>query len=152
MKMDECNEFKAILFYRYNAVNILDFTVSWRSGLGFNALIHSHRPDIIDYEALVPQNHIDNLNNAFKVGQQELGIAPLLDAEGKLPSSTYFLWRQDQGGGTWEMGPAPPLFRELHVSPLPQDSPIVSSNVGNYMFRLTLFWGGITAPAPMLTL
>lgn len=49
--------------------------------MGFNALIHSHRPDLIDYGALEPADHIENLNNAFNVAQRELGIPRLLDAE-----------------------------------------------------------------------
>lgn len=65
----------------YQGVNIQDFTVSWRNGLGFNALIHSHRPDLINYSSLNPYDHIGNLNNAFDVAQQELGIPRLLDAE-----------------------------------------------------------------------
>ena len=55
---------------------------SWRNGLGFNALIHAHRPDLIDFKALQPSHHIDNLNNAFDVANNELGIPRLLDAEG----------------------------------------------------------------------
>jgi spectrin beta len=55
---------------------------SWRNGLGFNALIHAHRPDLIDYNALQPSHHIENLNNAFDVANNELGIPRLLDAEG----------------------------------------------------------------------
>lgn len=56
---------------------------SWRSGLGFNALIHAHRPDLIDWGDLQPSHHIDNLNNAFDIANDELGIPRLLDAEGK---------------------------------------------------------------------
>jgi len=55
---------------------------SWRNGLGFNALIHVHRPDLIDFKALQPSHHIENLNNAFDVANNELGISRLLDAEG----------------------------------------------------------------------
>ncbi|KAF5273495.1 hypothetical protein FQA39_LY07512 [Lamprigera yunnana] len=65
----------------YANVHITDFTSSWRSGLGFNALIHAHRPDLFDYNSLVPHKHIDNLNHAFDVANNELGIPPLLDAE-----------------------------------------------------------------------
>lgn len=62
-------------------MNITDFTGSWRSGLGFNALIHAHRPDLFMYESLVPTRHIDNLNHAFDVAENDLGIPRLLDAE-----------------------------------------------------------------------
>ncbi|KAF6212345.1 hypothetical protein GE061_012867 [Apolygus lucorum] len=65
----------------YPHVSIQDFTGSWRSGMGFNALIHSHRPDLMDFSALQPQKHIDNLNNAFDIAHTELGIPKLLDAE-----------------------------------------------------------------------
>ena len=65
-------------------MKIDNFTTSWRSGLGFNALIHNHRPDLINFEALHPTRPIDNLNNAFNVADNELGINRLLDAEGRL--------------------------------------------------------------------
>uniref|UniRef100_A0A8D8QLB4 Spectrin beta chain, non-erythrocytic 5 n=1 Tax=Cacopsylla melanoneura TaxID=428564 RepID=A0A8D8QLB4_9HEMI len=65
----------------YPGVNIQDFTGSWRSGLGFNALIHAHRPELIDFSELQPTKHIDNLNKAFDVASAELGIPRLLDAE-----------------------------------------------------------------------
>ncbi|CAL8090883.1 unnamed protein product [Orchesella dallaii] len=65
----------------YQNVNIQDFTGSWRSGLGFNALIHAHRPDLLEFDKLVPNRHIDNLNNAFDVAERGLGIPRLLDAE-----------------------------------------------------------------------
>ncbi|XP_052769142.1 spectrin beta chain, non-erythrocytic 2-like isoform X1 [Mya arenaria] len=65
----------------YPGVHITNFTKSWRDGLGFNALIHAHRPDLIKYEQLVPTEHIGNLNNAFDVARNDLGIAKILDAE-----------------------------------------------------------------------
>ncbi|XP_017842227.1 spectrin beta chain, non-erythrocytic 5 isoform X2 [Drosophila busckii] len=67
----------------YPGVNITDFTSSWRSGLGFNALIHSHRPDLFDYTTIVnsKNSNLDNLNHAFDTAANELGIPSLLDAE-----------------------------------------------------------------------
>jgi spectrin beta len=65
----------------YKGVNIQDFTSSWRNGLGFNALIHSHRPDLLDFPSLEKNTNIDNLNIAFDVANNELGIPRLLDAE-----------------------------------------------------------------------
>ncbi|XP_043282558.1 spectrin beta chain, non-erythrocytic 5 isoform X2 [Venturia canescens] len=65
----------------YPEVNIQDFTGSWRSGLGFNALIHAHRPDLVNWSELGQGKHIDNLNYAFDVANSELGIPRLLDAE-----------------------------------------------------------------------
>ncbi|XP_059148013.1 spectrin beta chain, non-erythrocytic 2-like isoform X3 [Physella acuta] len=65
----------------YPGVNITNFTTSWRNGLGFNALIHAHRPDIINYNGLDPADHMGNLNNAFDVADKQLGIPKILDAE-----------------------------------------------------------------------
>jgi len=65
----------------YKGVNIQDFSSSWRNGLGFNALIHSHRPDLLDFPSLEKNTNIENLNIAFDVANNELGIPRLLDAE-----------------------------------------------------------------------
>lgn len=65
----------------YHNVKVDNFTTSWRDGLAFNALIHVHRPDLIDYGRLDSSNHIWNLNNAFNVAESKLGIRRLLDAE-----------------------------------------------------------------------
>ncbi|XP_041352702.1 spectrin beta chain, non-erythrocytic 5-like isoform X2 [Gigantopelta aegis] len=65
----------------YPGVDIKNFTTSWKNGLGFNALIHAHRPDLIDYDSLNPSEHVPNLNNAFDTARQQLGIAKILDAE-----------------------------------------------------------------------
>lgn len=65
----------------YHGVHIHNFTDSWRSGLGFNALIHAHRPDLFRWSEVPATNHVETLNHAFDVAQKHLGIPPLLDAE-----------------------------------------------------------------------
>ncbi|XP_026313733.1 spectrin beta chain isoform X3 [Hyposmocoma kahamanoa] len=65
----------------YNNVNVRNFTTSWRDGLAFNAIIHKHRPDLIQFEKLHRSNPIHNLNNAFNVAEEKLGLTKLLDAE-----------------------------------------------------------------------
>nr|XP_027207978.1 spectrin beta chain-like isoform X2 [Penaeus vannamei] len=63
----------------YHNVNIRNFTTSWRDGLAFNAIIHKHRPDLIQYEKLSRSNAMYNLNNAFNVAENKLGLTKLLD-------------------------------------------------------------------------
>jgi len=65
----------------YPNVNVRNFTTSWKDGLAFNALIHKHRPDLLEYNKLVKANPVHNLNNAFNVADEKLGLAPLLEAE-----------------------------------------------------------------------
>jgi len=65
----------------YPNVKVENFTTSWRSGLAFNALIHAHRPDLINFDQLNPNDPITNLNNAFDVAERQLEITRLLDAE-----------------------------------------------------------------------
>lgn len=65
----------------YHNVNIRNFTTSWRDGLAFNAIIHKHCPELIQYEKLSKSNAMFNLNNAFNVAEQKLGLTKLLDAE-----------------------------------------------------------------------
>ena len=50
---------------------------------------HAHRPDVVDYSALRPGQHIVNLNTAFDVAEKELGLPRLLDAEGRLCTLWY---------------------------------------------------------------
>ncbi|XP_061173789.1 spectrin beta chain-like isoform X4 [Saccostrea echinata] len=65
----------------YPNVNVRNFTTSWRDGLAFNALIHKHRPDLIQYDKLQKSNALYNLNNAFEVAEEKLGLTRLLDPE-----------------------------------------------------------------------
>ncbi|XP_065183632.1 spectrin beta chain, non-erythrocytic 1-like [Sycon ciliatum] len=64
----------------YPGVNVTNFTTTFRDGLAFNALIHKHRPDLLDFKALNPEDHKDNLNNAFDIAFTDLGLPKLLDA------------------------------------------------------------------------
>lgn len=42
------------------------------------------RPDLIKYEKLQKSNALHNLDNAFEVAEDKLGLARLLDPEGTL--------------------------------------------------------------------
>ncbi|XP_034531254.1 spectrin beta chain, erythrocytic [Notolabrus celidotus] len=65
----------------YPNVNITNFTTCWKDGLAFNALIHKHRPDLLDYGTLRKSNPTHNLQSAFNVAEQKLGVTKLLDPE-----------------------------------------------------------------------
>uniref|UniRef100_A0A3B3RNV7 Spectrin beta chain n=1 Tax=Paramormyrops kingsleyae TaxID=1676925 RepID=A0A3B3RNV7_9TELE len=65
----------------YSEVNIQNFTSCWRDGLAFNALIHRHRPDLIEFHKLAKSNATYNLQQAFNVAEQNLGLTKLLDPE-----------------------------------------------------------------------
>ncbi|XP_078262240.1 spectrin beta chain, non-erythrocytic 5 [Rhinoraja longicauda] len=65
----------------YENVDVRNFSSSWNDGLAFNAIIHSHRHDLVDYKTLKPTNPLHNLNKAFNVAEKALGIHKLLDAE-----------------------------------------------------------------------
>lgn len=67
----------------YQNVNITDFSGSWRSGMGFNALVHAHRPDLVNYDELDPEEPIVNLTKAFNLASEHLGVPQLLDPEGE---------------------------------------------------------------------
>uniref|UniRef100_A0A8C3V1Q1 Spectrin beta, non-erythrocytic 2 n=1 Tax=Catharus ustulatus TaxID=91951 RepID=A0A8C3V1Q1_CATUS len=65
----------------YPNVNVQNFTTSWRDGLAFCALIHRHRPELLDVASLRGANALHNLHSAFAVAERELGVTRLLDPE-----------------------------------------------------------------------
>uniref|UniRef100_A0A8B9UBG5 Dystrophin n=1 Tax=Anas zonorhyncha TaxID=75864 RepID=A0A8B9UBG5_9AVES len=66
----------------YPQVNVINFTSSWSDGLAFNALLHSHRPDLFDWNAVASQQSpVQRLDHAFNIARQHLGIEKLLDPE-----------------------------------------------------------------------
>ncbi|XP_044538228.1 spectrin beta chain, non-erythrocytic 2 [Gracilinanus agilis] len=65
----------------YPNVNVHNFTTSWRDGLAFNAIVHKHRPDLLEFESLRKCNAHYNLQNVFNLAEKELGLTKLLDPE-----------------------------------------------------------------------
>nr|XP_033784201.1 F-actin-monooxygenase MICAL2 isoform X2 [Geotrypetes seraphini] len=61
----------------YRNVNITDLTSSWKSGLALCAVIHSFRPDIIDFDSLNEDDPVQNNQLAFDTAEREFGISPI---------------------------------------------------------------------------
>ncbi|KAM4690490.1 nesprin-2 [Rhinophrynus dorsalis] len=62
-------------------VNVTDFKSSWKNGLAFLAIIHSLRPDLVDMDQLQRRSNEENLQEAFRIAEQELKIPRLLEPE-----------------------------------------------------------------------
>ncbi|KAK2761144.1 hypothetical protein FQN54_001665 [Arachnomyces sp. PD_36] len=65
----------------YPGVEVRDFQASWNDGLAFCALLDIHRPDLIDFDTLDKNDHRGNMQLAFDIASQEIGIPDLLDVE-----------------------------------------------------------------------
>ena len=63
---------------------IVNMTTSWRNGLGFCAIIHHFRPDLLSAEELAtrdPEDVFGNNELAFNLAEQQIGIPALLDPQ-----------------------------------------------------------------------
>ncbi|PBK97503.1 hypothetical protein ARMGADRAFT_1052095 [Armillaria gallica] len=65
----------------YKEVNVQDFSLSWSDGLALCALIHCHRPDLLDYDKLDKSDRHANTRLAFQVAADHLNIPQLLEVE-----------------------------------------------------------------------
>ncbi|XP_033627727.1 alpha-actinin-1-like isoform X3 [Asterias rubens] len=65
----------------YRNVNVSNFHLSWKDGLAFCALIHRHRPDLLDYNSLSKDDPQKNLELAFEVAEKHLDIPKMLDPQ-----------------------------------------------------------------------
>uniref|UniRef100_A0A8C2KHP4 Plectin a n=1 Tax=Cyprinus carpio TaxID=7962 RepID=A0A8C2KHP4_CYPCA len=65
----------------YHGLRCDNFTTSWRDGKLFNAIIHKHKPNLIDMNKVYKQTNLVNLEQAFTVAERDLGVTRLLDPE-----------------------------------------------------------------------
>ena len=73
----------SFLFCSYE-IEVTNFTSSWSDGTAFCAILHRHRPDILDYTTQVDEARpLENLQLAFDTAHDQLGVERLLDPEGK---------------------------------------------------------------------
>ncbi|XP_060118822.1 calmin [Heteronotia binoei] len=83
---DQRKAIKALLTWvqrktRKYGVAVQDFTSSWRSGLAFLAIIKAIDSSLVDIKQALDKSSRDNLENAFTIAQDQLGIPRLLDPE-----------------------------------------------------------------------
>jgi Ca2+-binding EF-hand superfamily protein len=87
ISMDELTAKEGLLLWcqkktaGYKDVKVENFSNSFQDGLAFCALIHRHRPDLLDFDKLSKSNPRENLELAFSVAENNLGIARLLDVD-----------------------------------------------------------------------
>lgn len=79
------NESLSLIWSRLG-IEVKDFGRSWRSGVAFHSVIHAIRPDLVDMDVVKTRSNRENLEEAFSVAEDELGIPRLLDPEGTATS------------------------------------------------------------------
>ena len=82
---------------RYD-LSVKNFSHDWSDGKVFCAVLHRHRPDIIDYSKVEDSPPQANLELAFDTAYDKLGVEKLLDPEGTVYGWGYgvdectYLW------------------------------------------------------------
>lgn len=71
-----------VFLFRYG-VAVQDFTSSWRSGLAFLAVIKAIDCTLVDMKHALEKPARENLEDAFSIAQNKLGVPRLLEPEGK---------------------------------------------------------------------
>ncbi|XP_061204871.1 calmin isoform X2 [Neopsephotus bourkii] len=83
---DQRKAIRALLIWvqrktRKYGVAVQDFTSSWRSGLAFLAVIKAIDCTLVDMKQALEKSARENLENAFSVAQNKLGVPRLLEPE-----------------------------------------------------------------------
>lgn len=80
-----------LLLCRKLNIDIKDFGPSWRDGVAFNAIVHSIDPRLVDMRDVERRSNRENLQRAFTVAEEKLGIPKILDPEGRTSHSAIFI-------------------------------------------------------------
>jgi hypothetical protein len=65
----------------YPGLNVTNFTNCWQDGLAVSALLNSISPEFVNFAGLNKDDKLGNLNNAFRVAEEQLEVPRLLEAE-----------------------------------------------------------------------
>ncbi|KAG7508532.1 cytospin-A-like isoform X1 [Solea senegalensis] len=90
----------------YKNIEITNFSSSWEDGLAFCAVYHTYLPNHVPYDVLNPEEKRENLDLAFKTGEN-VGITATLSVEEMLKA----------GGPDWQrvLGYVESIFRHFEM-------------------------------------